>query len=71
MNNEFLLLGNLDIQRTLVKSRQKQDEERIIIGEISNSTKDEEGDFMLQKGLDFSYFDDRGVLKYEHNPKGW
>ena len=70
MNQEFLLLGNLDIQRTLVKSRQKRDEERIIIGEISNSTKDEEGDFMLQKGLDFSYFDDRGVLKYEHNPKG-
>ena len=70
MNNEFLLLGNLNIQQTLEKSTKKsQDDERIIVGEISSSAKDEEGDFMVQKSLDYSYLDDRGVIKYEHLPK--
>ena len=70
MNNEFLLLGNLNIRQTLQKSTKKSHNgERIIIGEISSSAKDEEGDSMIQKSLDYSYLDDRGVLKYEHLPK--
>ena len=69
-NNEFLLLGNLNIRETLEKSTKKsQDDERIIVGEISSSARDEEGDSMIQKSLDYSYLDDRGVLKYEHLPK--
>lgn len=69
-NNEFLLLGSLRIQQTLEKSTKKsQNGERIIIGEISGSAKDEEGDSMIQKSLDYSYLDERGVLKYEHLPK--
>lgn len=42
---------------------------RIIFGEITNSSRDEEGERLIQKSLDFSYFDTNGFIKYEHYPK--
>jgi len=66
---DFILHGVLHLQKSL-DSGQEVDagtaERRILYGEITNNNPDEEGERMIQKSLDFSYFDDQGWIKYEH-----
>lgn len=67
----FIALGMVNTGATIEEFNKSahdgnEPEKRIIIGEISSSAIDEEGDYMLQKGLDFSYFDSNGCIKYEH-----
>lgn len=61
---DFTLLGMLDLEKST-----ENDEKRIVFGEISNTQRDEQGEQLMQKSLDFSYFDTNGVIKYEHLPK--
>ncbi|HCL00775.1 MAG TPA: hypothetical protein DHW42_11805 [Candidatus Marinimicrobia bacterium] len=63
---DFALFGMIDLEKSASKENEGK---RIVFGEISNPEKDEQGENLIQKSLDFSYFDDRGVIKYEHFPK--
>ena len=63
---DFALFGMIDLEKSASK---ENEDKRVVFGEISNPEKDEQGENLIQKSLDFSYFDDRGVIKYEHFPK--
>ena len=63
---DFSLLGMIDLEKS---TSPENDEKRIVLGEISNTQRDEQGERLMQKSLDFSYFDSNGVIKYEHLPK--
>jgi len=63
---DFALFGMIDLEKSASK---ENEDKRDVYGEISNPEKDEQGENLIQKSLDFSYFDDRGVIKYEHFPK--
>lgn len=63
---DFEIFGVLDLEKSVSA---KEGDQRIVFGEISNTDKDEQGESLIQKSLDFSYFDTNGVIKYEHYPK--
>lgn len=63
---DFRILGMIDLEKS---TKESDDEKRIVIGEVSNTDRDEQKEIMIQKSLDFSYFDTNGVIKYEHLPK--
>lgn len=72
---DFRLLGIIDLAKSLQdydnrKDAGIEDPQRIVWGEISNINPDEENEVLLQKAIDYSYFDDgKGWIKYEHTPK--
>lgn len=63
---DFTLFGMIDLEKSTSK---ENEEKRIVFGEISSTQKDEQNEILIQKSLDFSYFDEKGVIKYEHYPK--
>lgn len=66
---DFILHGMLHLQKSIDSAKDVEPgsaERRILYGEITNNNPDEEGERMIQKSLDFSYFDDQGWIKYEH-----
>lgn len=66
---DFILHGMLHLQKSIDSENDVvpgSAERRILYGEITNNNPDEEGERMIQKSLDFSYFDDQGWIKYEH-----
>ncbi len=72
---DFTLMGTLNLEKSLTDYNEKKDSgvkspQRIVYGEISNNQPDEEGEILMQKSLDFDYFDSgKGFIKYEHSPK--
>jgi hypothetical protein len=57
----FSLYTTLDIEKG------KEDTNKVKIGGIiSTDAKDQEGDILLQEGMDWTYFLDRGYFNYEH-----
>lgn len=60
---DFVLFGTIDLEKSLTKDNEGK---RLVFGEISNTDRDEQKESLIQKSLDFSYFDSNGVIKYEH-----
>lgn len=57
----FSVFTSLDIEKG------KDNPDKVKIGGIiSTDAKDQEGDILLQEGMDWSYFLDRGYFNYEH-----
>lgn len=69
---DFILHGMMDLEKS-VQSAHPSDEQtpahRLIYGLISTPGLDEEKERLIQKSLDFSYFDEKGWIKYEHEPR--
>jgi hypothetical protein len=68
-NTDFLLHGIMQLQKSVDSEKDVANgtaERRLVYGEISNENKDEEGENLIQKSLDWSYFDQQGCIKYEH-----
>jgi len=69
---DFILHGVIHLQKSLDSAVAGDDSDptklpsRLIWGEITNSALDEDHERLISKSLDWSYFDDRGWLKYEH-----
>lgn len=69
---DFSLAGLIDIRKShLIKSDVPGEiERRIIVGALSTPDNDVENERLIQKSLDWSYFDKSGVIKYEHDGPG-
>lgn len=68
-NTDFLLHGLMQLQKSVDSEKDVANgtaERRLVYGEISNENRDEEGESLIQKSLDWSYFDQQGCIKYEH-----
>ncbi len=67
---DFTLIGGaIDLEKSLKsfeKAKKGEAEHRIVWGCISNENLDEQGERLIQKALDWSYFDKSGIIKYEH-----
>lgn len=63
---DFRLFGCIDLEKSTAS---KDEGKREIWGLISSPEDDEDGESLVQKSLDFSYLDTKGVIKYEHYPK--
>lgn len=67
---DFRLHGFVNMQKSMESGedfKSGDSEKRLIWGEISNQNLDEQNEILIAKSLDFSYFDDQGFVKYEHN----
>ncbi len=68
-NTDFLLHGIMQLTKSVDSEKDVANgtaERRLVYGEISNENRDEEGENLIQKSLDWSYFDQQGCIKYEH-----
>jgi len=66
---DFILLGQISLSKSVESGAavsEGRSERRLLYGEITNQTKDEEGEQLFSKALDWSYFDTNGWIKYEH-----
>ncbi len=70
---DFILHGMIDLTKSIDSAKDvvhddtgNRIERRLIWGEITNSSLDEDDERLISKSLDFSYFDDQGWIKYEH-----
>ncbi len=66
---DFVLSGQLLLSKSVSEAGDNESgthERRMIYGEITNPNRDEEGEILLEKALDWSYFDTNGWIKYEH-----
>ncbi len=69
---DFILHGVINLQKSLDSAKTGEDSDstmpprRLIWGEITNSNADEDDERLISKALDWSYFDDKGWIKYEH-----
>lgn len=66
---EFVLYGSIDLQKSAKSGRDVKDGKenyRFIFGEITTEDEDEDGETILEKALDWKYFDKNGFIKYEH-----
>ena len=66
---DFILHGQILFTKSVESGQAVDDgtaERRLIYGEITNSNPDEDNERLISKALDWSYFDDKGWIKYEH-----
>lgn len=61
---DWKLYGHIDLEKSLGEKEDK------ICGIILDDTKDQQGESALLKLMDWSYFDSRGFVKYEHDIAG-
>lgn len=66
-NYDFRIFGQLDLAKSC---GDKEDEENWEIeGVILEEVEDVSGETPVLKAMDWSYFDEHGVIKYEHDPR--
>jgi len=66
---DFILLGQVSLSKSIESAAAVSEGKaprRLLYGEITNTSPDEEGETLLSKSLDWSYFDTNGWIKYEH-----
>lgn len=66
---DFRIFGELDLTKSCI-GLESDDEHWFLQGMILTDDKDVQGETPLLKSMDWKYFDEHGMVKYEHDPDG-